>query len=408
MADNVDREPRATAHRLKISKRTIDELKPGPKRFLVWDVDLPAFGCEVMPSGVKSFRLMYRPRGSGRLRNLTLGRYGSVTPDEARNRARQVLGAAAQGRDVADELAAARRQASLADAFETWLVQHVRAKRKESTLREYRRLFEIEIEPVLGRMALADITRADVTGLHRRLAAKPYIANRVVAITRAFFNWTERQGIRPANSNPARLIEMYRERKRDRLISPEELARLGEALKSEETASNDKRSKWAVAAIRLLLFTGARRSEILNLRWSDIDATNGVARLADSKTGAKTLYLSAQARAVLQTIERLPDNPHVICGRERGAPLVGLPKVWERVRKRAGLEDVRAHDLRHLSGSTGAMAGLPLLTIGRLLGHSQPSVTNRYAHFSSAPLIAAADIVADRIAEQLDGSGRKE
>jgi integrase len=204
----------------------------------------------------------------------------------------------------------------------------------------------------------------------------------------------------PLNTNPARLVEFNREVKRERLLTPDEAAALGSALE----ASRDRESPWTIAAILLLLFTGARRGEILGLEWAAIDLEAGTARLRDSKTGAKTLFLSAAARAVLERLPRRPDNPYVICGEIKGKPLIGLPRAWRRIRKRAGLDDLRLHDLRHAFASAAASRGTPLLTIGKLLGHSQPSVTNRYAHLASAPLVEVADHVAAALEAQIGGA----
>lgn len=383
------------ARRIRISKRSVDQLEPAAKRFMAWDVDLPAFGCEVLPSGTKTFRLMYRHKG--RLRNLTLGRFGSITAEEARDLAKKALGHVAHGGDPAETKIAARRALTMADAFPEWLARHVDAKRKPVTRMEYRRLWVRVINPALGRRKLADVSRADVSALHRKLSASPYQANRCVAVLRSFFSWCERQAMIAQSSNPARMIEKYPESSRERFLSPDELQRLGEALKVSER----EEWPWAIAAILLIMFTGARRGEILGLRWEQVDLAAGTARLPDSKTGAKTLYLSAPARAVLDQVRRMPDNPYVICGRLKGGPLIGLPRVWRRVRDRAKLPDLRLHDLRHTFASWGAMGGMPLTVIGRLLGHSQPSVTDRYAHFASSPLVAAADVVAESIAGHL-------
>lgn len=394
----------AGRQRERLTKRNVDALEPRAIRYVAWDSDIPGFGVEVLPTGRKAFRLIYRPKGSPRMRNMTLGRFGSITVEEARKLARIALGDVAAGRDPAAIHIEARRQGTLAEAFERWLIEHVAAKRKGGTRDAYRLLWDVHIKKALGHRPLAEVSRADVASLHRNLSGSPYSANRSIAVVRAFFNWAERQELRPANSNPARLIELYPEKPRVRLITPDELGRLGAALADEEAMdTRDLERHWAVAAIRLLLFTGARRSEIQNLLWEHVDIDAGTAQLPDSKTGRKTLYLSAPARDVLLSIRRLPNNPHVIPGRKPGAKLVGLPKIWERVRKRAGLDDLRMHDLRHGFASAAAMGGMSLPTIGRLLGHSQPSQTDRYAHFASSPLVDAADSVATTIAEHLNG-----
>ncbi|MGE0054019.1 MAG: tyrosine-type recombinase/integrase [Hyphomicrobium sp.] len=384
------------AKKIRISKSSIDALPTAEQRYVVWDDRLPAFGIEVMTTGVKSYKLMFRHHG--RLRKMTLGRHGAITAEEARDLAKKALGRVANGSDPAQEKLEARRAETLSVAFEDWLKKHIDTKRKATTRSEYHRLYNKHVKPALGTRPVRDINRADVSQLHRKLSDSPYVANRVVALLRSFFSWCERQSIRPLHSNPASRIDIFREVKRERVLSPDEFAELGRALRSSA-----EEWPYAIAAILLLLFTGARRGEILGLRWAHIDLVAGTARLPDSKTGAKTLYLSEAARAVLADLPRQPDNPFVICGIIKGQPLIGLPRIWRRIRKRAGLEDVRMHDLRHAFASAAAMGGMPLLTIGRLLGHSQPSVTDRYAHFASSPLVSAADSVANEIKLQLEG-----
>ena len=206
------------------------------------------------------------------------------------------------------------------------------------------------------------------------------------------FNFAERIDLRPAGSNPCRHIERYRRRRHERFLSADELGRLGAVLAAYDGAP------YAVAAIRLLIFTGARRGEISGLRWDWIDFERGEARLPDSKTGAKTVHLPPPALAVLAKLPRIVGNPHVIVGGIVGAPLVNLQKPWRAIRKEAGLDDVRLHDLRHAFASVAAASGMGLPIIGKMLGHSQPATTARYAHLASDPVKAAAAAVANKIA----------
>ncbi len=156
-----------------------------------------------------------------------------------------------------------------------------------------------------------------------------------------------------------------------------------------------------IAAIRLLVLTGARLSEIRSLRWDEVDLERRAIRLRDSKTGEKTIHLSEAAVEVLEALPRLPDNPHVICGNRKGACLVNLQKPWRRIRAMAGLPDVRLHDLRHSFASVAAAQGLSLPMIGALLGHSQPATTARYAHLADDPVGRANAAVSEQIAHAM-------
>ena len=204
-------------------------------------------------------------------------------------------------------------------------------------------------------------------------------------------------GLRPDGSNPCRHVEKFAERKRERILSPAELARLGDALAAYDG------SPYAVAAVKLLVFTGARLGEVLGLRWDWVDFERGEARFSDSNTGAKTLHLPPPALAVLTELPRIDGNPYVIVGAKPGAALVNLEKPWLAIRKPAGLDDVRLHDLRHAFASVAASSGMGLPIIGKILGHSQPATTARYAHLASDPVKAAAAAVAGKIAAAMGG-----
>jgi integrase len=216
------------------------------------------------------------------------------------------------------------------------------------------------------------------------------------------FNVAEDWGLRPENSNPCRRIKKFKETPRERFLSPDELKRLGEALADADAKGE---SPYVTAAIRLLLFTGARLNEILSLEWSHVDLKANLLRLPDSKTGAKTIALPAPAVEILSALPKQEGNPHVICGARDGAHLINLQKPWRRIRKAAGLEDVRLHDLRHSFASVAVAGGMSLPLIGSLLGHSQPATTQRYAHLADDPRRAAADAVASTIAASMTGAG---
>jgi integrase len=391
----------------KITKRSVDALKPAADgaEAVLWDSELKGFGVRVQRGGAKSYVLHYRI-GTGRgatLRKLTIGRHGSPwTPETARKEAKTLLGMIEEGADPAADKMARREAPTIAELAERFLVEHAEAKRKGSTAAEYRRLLDKIILPALGKRKVADVTRADMTKLHHANRAIPYQSNRVLAVLSKMFNLAERWGLRPDGSNPCRHVERFAEKKRERMLSPAELARLGDALVAYDG------SPYAVAAVKLLVFTGARLGEVLGLRWEWIDFERGEARLPDSKTGAKTLHLPPPALTVLSALPRLDGNPHVIAGQKPGAALVNLEKPWRAIRKEAGLDDVRLHDLRHAFASVAASSGMGLPIIGKMLGHTQAATTHRYAHLASDPVKAAAAAVAGKIAAAMGaGSGEK-
>jgi integrase len=387
---------------VRISKSRVDAVKAADQDQYLWDTELKGFGLKVTPAGRKVYIVQYRVGGRrGRTRRLTLGAHGVLTPEKARAKAKQVLGEVAAGRDPAEARDKARAAQALGAVLEQFLTEHVDAKLKASTAREYRRLARLYIVPRLGPRPLTEVKRGDVARLHHDMAGEPYQANRVLALLSKFFNWAERHGLRPDGSNPCRHIEKYREQRRERFLSQAELARLGDALREAEQSKSC--SPWVVAAVRLLTLTGARLNEILTLRWDYVDEEHRCLTLPDSKTGRKVIHLNAPALAILKTTPRLEGNPYVICGEKPGRHLVNLEKPWRRIRRAAKLDDVRLHDLRHSFASVAASGGQSLVIIGKMLGHSQPGTTARYAHLADDPVKAAADAVGQQIAAAMEG-----
>ena len=379
--------------RRKITKRAVDDVAPSASDQFVWDTELKGFGLKVTPAGNKVYILQYRTGGRGSpTKRVTIGRHGALTPDQARSEATRLAGAVAAGNDPAAVRAVQRGAPTVADLAARFLSEHVATKTKQRTGIEYRRLIDKVILPAIGNQRVRDVKRADIARLHHAHRAAPYEANRVLAVLSKMLSLAEKWGERPDGSNPCRHVEKYSERKRERMLSAEEFSRLGDALARSE------RSPYVIAAIKLLVFTGARLREILGLKWEWIDFERGEARLPDSKSGAKTLHLPPPALAVLAELPRVEGNPHIIVGNVGGRALVNLEKPWRAIRKDAGLDDVRLHDLRHAFAAVAASSGMGLPIIGKMLGHTQAATTHRYAHIAADPVKAAAAAVAGKIA----------
>jgi integrase len=382
--------------RTKITKRSVDALQaPDAGEVTIWDSEIKGFGLRCRVGGEKTYIYMYR--FGGKLRKLTIGKHGALTPDQARAKAYEAQGKVNEaGIDPAGVKRAAREAETVADLAKKFLEEHVDTKRKASTANEYRRLLDKLILPQLGDIKVKDVARDDVGKLHHDLRGKKYQANRVLALLSAMFNKAEAWGMRPNHSNPCKHIERHGEDARERMLSSDELARLGAAVTAY-------RSAYVQGAVKLLLFTGARLNEILTLKWDQVDFERGEARLFDSKTGKKSIQLPPPALAVLAGLPRIVGNPFVICGHKHGTHLVNLEKPWRAIRAEAGLDDVRLHDLRHAFASVGASSGEGLHMIGKLLGHTQQATTARYAHLASDPLKAAAAGIAGKIEAALIG-----
>jgi integrase len=258
------------------------------------------------------------------------------------------------------------------------------------------RLVDLIIVPAIGRRPVKDVLRAEVEAMHNDHQPTPYQANRALAVLSKMMNWAEKRGLRQDGTNPCRHIERFPEAKRERFLSPRELARLGRALAVAERCG--RATPWQAAAIRLLVFTGARLSEIMTARWEWFSPERSTLDLPTSKTGRRTIYLPSPALDVLAELPREKANPFVIIGAAPGMHLVNLSKLWRRLRKAALLPGVRLHDLRHSHASIAAAAGLSLPVIGALLGHTQAATTARYSHLAADPLKAASGLIAEQIA----------
>jgi integrase len=383
-----------------ITARVAEDLSRGET---AWDAKVAGFGVRRQRRDPVYF-VKYRDP-AGRQKWHTIGKHGLWSADSARKEARRILGLVLDGRDQAAARVQAKAGPTLAEFADRYMREYALLRQKPRTRHDHQGRLDGQILPMMlgklkfGDLKLTEIDKTHVAKLHASLGpAGPVSANRAIDLLSAILNWAERVGERPDHSNPCRHVTRYPEKPRERLVTAEELARLGDAL-----ASNEGDYWRAVAVIRLLMFTGARKGEILSLRWEWIDAERGRARLPDSKTGAKNLYLPPPALAVLASLPRINGNPHVIPGDRAGAHFTGLGEPWRRIRTAAGLDDLRIHDLRHLVASTAVEQGDSLYIVGKLLGHRVAATTARYAHLAPDPVSAVAARTAQRIDDMLRG-----
>ena len=378
----------------RITKRSVDAIKASGTDTVYWDGELTGFGLRVRRSGRKSY--VVQTRIAGKLCWFTIGPHGPLNPDQARARALEILACAKKGIDPRDADARREAEPSMADLGRRFLEEYVPVHCKPSTREEYSRSVRLFVDPVIGELRVPEVQRKDIAALHHGLRDKPYQANRTLGVLSKMFSLAEVWGWRPDGSNPCRHVKRYKEHKRERFLSPEETERLGQVLRDVEEEMPS-----AVAAFRLLLLTGCRMSEIRDLRWEYVK--DDCIELPDAKTGGRVVPLGPEARAVLSAIPRDEDNPWVIAGRLPGSHLTDLQRPWRRIRKQAGLEGVRIHDLRHSFASRALALGESLTMIGKLLGHTQVQTTARYAHLARDSIQTAAARITGSIGGNLLG-----
>lgn len=414
----------------RITERALTALKAGA---VVWDTEVRGLGARRRGEGGDViFVFKYRSpterdaSGNGRQRFVSLGRWGrgDLGIDDARKAATALRDAARLGRDPASERDERKRVLTVAElcdayvaALPTLLIRRDRRPKKESTVLNDKSRIEAHIKPLLGTLPVDAVTRKHVTIFMHKVASGETakwekrgrravsnvrggkgVASRTVGLLGAIFTYAVAEGLRA--DNPVRGVTRYADQKRERRLSDDEYRALADGLAAAEA---DGANPFGIAAVRLLLLTGWRRGEATGLRWAETDLSRRTVRLGDTKTGASVRPLSRAAAEVIAAQPRT-SNPHVFPARVEAKPLQGLPRMWERIRVRAGLpEDVTLHVLRHSFASLAADLGYGDAAIAELIGHKRGGITARYTHVADAVLLKVADDVARATLAKMEG-----
>ncbi len=407
----------------KLVKTIVAEAVAGISDYVLWDSDVAGFGIRVWPTGKKTFIYKYRSN-TNRQRKLTIGAFPAISVDQARRRSRELAADIVQGIDPQQKKDEERRFLSVTDLGKRYLSDYAAIHKKPSSAMRDENLLRMHVLPFLGSMKVAEVTNADAHKLHQRVTvggvkihqskrknyngkvtrSQPITANRVIALVSKMMNLAEQWGLRPQNSNPCRHLKRNKENKRERYLVSNELAAVSNAM--QKMVADGRLDETVEKAIKLLMFTGCRVSEVLNLQWEEVDFDNSRLNFKDSKTGAKTIPIGAPALQIIGSIEQTPGNAFVFVGRKEGAALTFIRKAWQRICEEANLEGVRLHDLRHTFASFGVSANMSLPVIGKLLGHTQAVTTQRYAHMMDNPLRAAADQITGAIDSAMNNSSK--
>jgi integrase len=391
-------------NRIRVTKRAVDSLARADEALVWYDNKLAGFGVRVMPSGRRFYFVRYRNK-YGRSRWFTIGEHGKITADAARTMAQRVLQTVAvDGRDPSAEREAFRVAPTVDDLLDRYIAEHVEQRNRPSTADAFKAIVERDIRPELGRLKVASVTRQDMQRFHGARSETPRQANLILAVCSKAFSLAELWEMRPEGTNPCSKIERYRENRRERFLSADELARLGSTLREAETVGlpwkvglNTKHPikpevrrtlyrRVTTAAIELLLFTGCRLSEVLNLRWEQIDFNAGTVTLLETKSGRQQrMMMNAPARQVLKELDVVKASDWVLPSVSTiRSPVskAGIEAAWQRIRTVAQLEDVRLHDLRHTVGTYAGQSGANAFLVRDLLRHKNLSMTDRlnYPH----------------------------
>lgn len=404
---------------------------------------VPGFLLRVLPSGKKAFFVRYRAEGKDRRERLGL-MGDDFTADDARRMALRILDGETDERARGHEAGKVRAEAVLArsrqrvvpdeapasptpiavpevlepscgmmtvrelvDRFDR---EHIAVRLKPSTANIYRHTIRKHILPALGQRAIDSVRHADVERLHSSLKEIPGVANYTLCVISSMYTRAIRDWELMGGANPAHRVPKFRIDPVERFLTPEERRAIDAVIREGRATPAGRRGhieQGAAWAIHLLALTAMRRDEVCGLEWPMVDWRTSCLRLPDSKTGKKVVPVSSAVLSLLREIHEHHDNPRTgLVVRSRcGGRLKGLNRTWSGIRARAGLPDVRLHDLRHSAASDAIMSGVPLQVVGKMLGHKNWQTTQRYAHIADHVVHDAVELMSKTILSATDGTG---
>ena len=381
-------------NKVKLTKRVVESAAADPtKRIEIWDTEITGFYVRVYPTGKKTYFLQFRNKNR-ESRKVKIGVHGSITTELAREQAIKLSLTIGGGGDPSVKTVVKDNSHTMTELGEKYLALHAKSKKTPKGYKEDSAALKNIILKKYARQHVESISTLDLQNLHSELQATPYKANRVRSLLSKMFTLAVQWGWRP--DNPILGVERYQEYKRHRWLDDTEVQRLFSVLDAYYNQS-------VANVIRLLLLTGSRRSEVLHATWDQFDLEKEIWTKPAHTTKQRKmehLPLSSLVIEILKNMESRANFPFLFPGKIPGKPIQEIKQAWNTIRKRAGLPDFRIHDLRHTHASHLVSSGLSLSIVGKLLGHTQASTTQRYAHLADTPLRQAAELFGSKV-EQL-------
>ena len=378
------------SHKVNFTKAFLLEAKPTQgERLVLWDAKTPGLQCRISHTGNKTFSVFKRMKGYAAER-ITLGKFPQMSIEQARAEATKINAAIYMGHNPAEIRRINKDELTLKDLFTLYLEEY--SKKKNKSYKSDESVFRLYLEKSLGNKKISKITMSNVSQLHTKISIqvrggqeKRVTANRVLALISSMFNWAIKRGY--CKDNPAKGVQKNPEKARDRFLQPEELSKFFEAV-------NQETNKTIKDFILISLYTGARRSNVVTMKWEDISMQFKIWRIPNTKNNDPVIVpLIDEAIQVLES-RKGNKSDYVFPGEGEMGHLIDPKKGWARVLERSGLKDLRLHDLRRTLGSWQAIMGSSTLIIGKSLGHRSQKATEVYARLNIEPVRKSIQVAA--------------
>jgi integrase len=378
--------------RVKLTKRVVEGLEANPtKRIEMWDTEVTGFYVRVYPTGKKTYFLQFRNKNRVS-RKVKIGVHGSITTELAREQAVKLSLEIAGGRDPSVKIVSKDDTVhTMAELGEKYLELHAKSNKAPKCYKEDASILKNIILKKFANMTVESITTLDLQNLQTDLQKTTYRANRTRSLLHKMFNLAIKWGWR--FDNPVAGVSKYQEYKRHRWLDDEEVKQLLSILETYH-------SQAVANIIRILLLTGSRYGEVVNATWDQFDLEKGTWTKPAHSTKQRDMHHVPLSSAVIELLKDMKEDAQshfLFPGKVPGQPLKDIKKAWHTIRTRAGFPDVRIHDLRHTHASHLVSSGLSLSIVGKLLGHTQASTTQRYAHLADEPLRQAAEFFGNKV-----------